>query len=68
MTNKPKCPICGHILSDEEMNNSEDDLWAMAPNEAEADITCPSCGEVYLCIGGYLPTYISTTNPEGFEI
>ena len=67
MTNKPKCPFCGHILSDNEMNAEEKDLWAIAPNEEDADIFCPKCDKQYLCRGGYLSTYISTGDPEGFE-
>lgn len=67
MTNKPKCPHCQHTMNDDEMNAADIDLWAIAPNEEEADITCPRCDELYLCRGGYLPTYESTTNPEGFD-
>lgn len=51
MTNKPKCSHCQHTINDDEMNAAAIDLWAIASNEDEADITCPRCDELYLCKG-----------------
>ena len=63
-TLKPTCPACGHTMTDDEMLEHEDDLFAIAPNEENADIECPGCETPYVCKGGYRPNYTSAIDPD----
>ena len=64
----PTCPHCGHRINADEMNYgpdvSEDCLWALAPNEGRAAVTCPSCDAEYWVEGGYVPHYTSAFSEE----
>ena len=64
----PTCPHCGHQLNADEMNYgpdvSEDDLWALAPDEGRAAVTCPSCDAEYWVEGGHVPHYTSAFAEE----
>lgn len=63
-TLKPACPSCGYLLSDDDMNDCGEDLWALAPNEERACVTCPNCDTEYWVRGGYIPTYTSALAEE----
>ena len=52
-----KCPHCEYELNEDDFQESEIDLWALAPREKEAEINCPSCDKSFIVKGGYLPTY-----------
>ena len=62
----PTCPSCGYALDDNDMNSdfSEDDLFALAPNEGRTVVTCPQCDHGYWVQGGYAPTYTSAFSEE----
>jgi predicted RNA-binding Zn-ribbon protein involved in translation (DUF1610 family) len=59
------CPFCGHIMTDDEIYNDPTDLWALAPNEDESEVVCPSavCGETFIVKGSYRAIY-ETEKPE----
>ena len=65
---KPTCPACKQMLTDDQMSDAatsdSSDLWALAPNEERAEITCPACGVHYHCQGGYRPEYTSALNED----
>ena len=52
------CPHCDHKYTSDDMNAwGNDDLWGMAPNEEDAHIGCPSCGDWFFIKGSYRPEY-----------
>ena len=55
----PACPHCGYELNDDDMLASSEDLYALAPNEESAVVTCPQCDKEYAVQGGYRPHYTS---------
>lgn len=57
----PTCPHCAHEMSNDEMLAQDGNLFALAPNEGRAEVTCPSpsCGKTYWLKGGYRPHYTS---------
>lgn len=64
-TQTPTCPECGHAMTDDEMiAHKDDDLFAIAPSEREADIECPACDSLYIVQGGYIPHYTSRVDPD----
>lgn len=61
---KPTCPKCGHGLTDDEMHDSTEDLWGLAPKEERTEIRCPACGVTYHCQGSYRPEYTTALNED----
>jgi len=51
-------------MTDNEMLEHEDDLFAIAPNEECADIECPACEIIYVCQGCYSPSYTSAFDQD----
>ncbi len=61
----PTCPHCGHEMSTDEMlDSTEADLFAIAPDEQNAQIECPRCDKTYWVKGGYIPTYTSAIDED----
>lgn len=62
----PTCPGCGYALDCDDMNSdfSDDDLWALAPDEGTASVKCPQCDIEYWVRGGYVPTYTTSFNED----
>jgi predicted RNA-binding Zn-ribbon protein involved in translation (DUF1610 family) len=62
----PTCPGCGYVLDSDDMNSgfSDDDLFALAPNEERTSVKCPQCDTSYWVQGGYKPTYTSSFNED----
>lgn len=62
----PTCPHCGHEMDSDEMSAHKDDLWALAPDEGQAEIECPDilCGKTYYVQGGYRPQYTSAISED----
>lgn len=60
-TDLPTCPHCGHMLDGDDMLSgfSDQDLFALAPDEGSAEIKCPQCDKEYAVRGGYRPHYTS---------
>lgn len=65
-TLSPVCPHCHHELTDDEMNANPTDLWALAPGEDRAEVTCPDvmCGKTYHVQGGYVPHYTTAIDED----
>lgn len=67
-TLRPMCPKCDHMLTIEDMNDAtpDVDLWALAPNEDQAEITCPdaACGTKFHVRGGYIPEYTTALDED----
>lgn len=55
--NDVKCPYCKHIYTTEDMEYSDHDLWAAAPNEDYVEEPCSQCGLRFMVQGGYTPEY-----------
>lgn len=58
----PTCPHCGYELNNDDMTDhstSDDALYALAPEEGSAAVTCPQCDNEYAVKGGYKPHYTS---------
>lgn len=51
------CPHCDHEFTADEMNECDEDLWALAPNEECTDLECPVCDQPFYVKGGYKPLY-----------
>lgn len=51
------CPHCDHEFTSDEMNESDVDLWALAPNEETTPLQCPACDSDFFVKGGYKPLY-----------
>lgn len=65
-TQRPTCPHCNHELTADEMTEADTDLFALAPTEETAAITCPICDKDYWVKGGYTPHYTSAFVEEEF--
>jgi len=63
----PICPHCDFEFGADEMLNAGVDLYALAPNEEEADIICPYCDQNFVVKGGYIPTYTTAFSHEEIE-
>lgn len=65
-TPHPVCPHCFHAFDADDMNSgfSEDDLWALAPQEGRTSATCPQCDQVFWIQGSYKPTYTTAFAEE----
>ena len=64
---KPTCPHCGYALPTDDMLDhiaSDDDLFALAPDEGTVTVTCPSCSKSYAVQGGYTPHYTSAISED----
>jgi len=61
---KPTCPRCDYTMTDDEMIDSNNDLFAIAPKEEMEEVCCPSCDENYFCRGTYTPLYSSATSED----
>ena len=61
------CPHCDHEFNDDEMMSQKDDLFAIAPNEEYADLTCPICDKDFVVRGGYEPKYTTAFTSEEIE-
>jgi len=64
-TQTPTCPHCGYAMTDDDMLCNPDDLYWIAPNESEEDVSCPKCKKDYTCVGGYVPFYKNYKIGEG---
>ena len=61
----PQCPSCSYAMtSDDMLNQSEANLFDIAPNEDRAAVKCPSCDIEYWVQGGYRPTYTTALAEE----
>lgn len=60
-TAHPKCPHCGYELDDDDMLShlTDEDLYALAPDEGSTALKCPQCDMEYAVRGGYQPHYTS---------
>ncbi len=61
-TPHPTCPHCGYELNNDDMMDgsiSDDDLYAIVPDEGSATVNCPQCYAEYAVQGGYRPHYTS---------
>lgn len=56
-TNNIICPHCQYPLDDDDMMQADCDLWAIAPNQEDAEVDCPSCKQRFWVRGGYKPEY-----------
>ena len=63
MSDKIVCPYCEHVMTDGEMYNDPTDLYAIAPDEGQADVECQACSAYFVVEGGYIPVY-ETRKPE----
>lgn len=63
-TPTPVCPHCGHELDTEEMLACREDLFALAPDEGETELTCPACDAEFVVQGGYTPHYTTAFASE----
>lgn len=65
-TPMPLCPHCGHEFDTDDMNANPGDLWALAPNEGQAEVICPDvlCGETFHVQGGYRPQYTTAISED----
>ncbi len=52
-----KCPHCDHVYTDDDMDNAENDLWAICLREEKVEEVCPNCGELFFIQGSYTPVY-----------
>lgn len=62
----PTCPGCGYALDYADMQSdfADADLFAIAPREERASVTCPQCNITYWVQGRYTPTYTSAFAEE----
>jgi len=62
----PVCPHCGHEFDSDDMNESSQDLWALAPDEGRAEVTCPDilCEKTFHIQGGYRPQYTTAIDED----
>ena len=61
----PRCPACFHSMTTDDMlSRHDDDLFAVAPNEHQVEIECPSCGVTFHCQGGYVPHYTTALDED----
>lgn len=60
----PVCPHCGHEFDADDMNNCDQDLWSLAPDEGRASIECPSCEKEFHIQGGYRPQYTTAISED----
>ena len=51
------CPHCGYGFDDDDMLRANDDLFAIAPNEEDADVDCPDCKKSFYVRGSYRAEY-----------
>lgn len=64
----PTRPHCDHAMDNDEMlygkPTCDEDLFALAPDEGRAVITCPAYDQEYWVQGGYQPHYTSAPAEE----
>ena len=58
------CPHCDYAFTNDDMVDSETDLYALAPSEGETDLTCPSCNQAFWVRGDYQPQYTTAFSEE----
>ncbi len=58
-SNRIICPYCEYKLTDDDMFNYHDDLFRLASNEEDTDISCPTCEKEFRVEGSYTPIYIT---------
>lgn len=64
-TPTPTCPHCGHAMTiDDMLDCQQPDLFALAPMEEKACITCPVCDLEYWVQGGYTTHYTTAFAEE----
>ena len=51
------CPFCKHAFDDNDFENAEHDLWAVATDEDRVYEVCPYCEKSFCIQGGYSPEY-----------
>lgn len=51
------CPHCNYAYDLDDMSSCDEDLFAIAPNEAEAKLECIQCEQEFIVQGGYKPFY-----------
>ena len=61
------CPHCDHPYDADDMNSAGEDLWALAPNESDADIKCVICGDEFVIRGSYRPVYSTAFSSEELD-
>jgi hypothetical protein len=54
------------MSNDEMLKHDNTDLFALAPDEGSAEVTCPSplCGKTYWVQGGYRPHFTSAMTED----
>ncbi|CAG2132169.1 hypothetical protein [Cupriavidus numazuensis] len=62
----PVCPHCGHEFDSDDMNEADEDLWSLAPDEGRASVVCPdaACGKEFHIQGGYRPRYTTAIDED----
>ena len=55
--NKIKCPHCGHEYNTDDMTKSNNDLWAICPEEKDVEEICQKCSQIFWVRGIYNPVY-----------
>lgn len=63
---KIRCPHCAYIYRDDDMHESEHDLWSIAPKEEGVAETCKRCGETFFILGSYIPQYETHKSEEEY--
>jgi len=61
---RPTCPRCNHTMTDDEMLDSNNDLFGIALQEEMEEVVCPACDRNFFCRGTYTPQYSSATSEE----
>lgn len=61
------CPHCNHTYTDDDMYKSQNDLWAICPNEESVEEKCVACGRVFFIQGGYIPIYTTYKTEDEYE-
>jgi len=61
------CPHCHHDYDADDMMATGIDLFALAPNEHDADIKCVICEEQFVVRGGYEPCYSTAFSHEELD-
>lgn len=55
--NEIKRPHCDYKYTDDDMERSPHDLWALCPTEEDLILRCPKCHEEFIVQGSYEPVY-----------
>jgi hypothetical protein len=65
--NKIVCPNCEHEFSNDDMQEFDVDLYAIAPNEGLEDLVCPCCSVNFFVSGTYTPIYTTALSRDELD-